>query len=125
MEWLSAISSEFWGSYLHSGKMKVWGEPCAKETQPPIPSQPLRWLFYCAEEMSEQENYNGMLEFWEDLITLAKRREDYVALQNIPTDIYMMLGYDVKSMLGRPSEDEESGNILSDGCYRSEVHIYD
>lgn len=88
-------------------------------------SHPMRWLFCCLEEMSEQENYNGMLEFWEDLITLANRREDYVALRNIPTDIYMMLGYDVKAMLGEASTDEQDGHILSDCCYRAEAHIYD
>lgn len=74
-------------------------------------------LFYCLDKMDARtEQQEAMLEFWEDLIRLGVLREDWEALRNIPTDIYMMLGYDVRSFMGMPTEDEENGYVLSEGC---------
>lgn len=72
---------------------------------------------------TQEENQAAMLEFWEDLIDLAMRRNDIEALRNIPTDIYMLLGVDFRGFMGEPSEWEEYGMVLADGCSRADPHI--
>lgn len=74
---------------------------------------------------TQEENQQAMLDFWRELIELARWNKDTEALRNIPTDIYMLLGYDLQNFLGMASEDEEEGYILSEGCYRTEPIFYD
>lgn len=66
-----------------------------------------------------------MLDFWRELVDLARWNKDVDALRNIPTDIYMLLGYDIQNFLGMPDIDEEEGYILAEGCYHTEPVFYD
>jgi hypothetical protein len=78
-------------------------------------------FFTPGEMKTQQENQQAMLDFWRELIDLARWNKDTDALRNIPTDIYMLLGYDVEAFLGLPSEDEELGHVFASGCSRGYI----